>query len=141
MAINFPATPNDNDEHTTAEGVTYRYSASVGAWLIVPTTVNLGPAFEQANSAFTKANTANSDAVAAFLTANTVWIHANQAFAKANSALANTSGVTFDGVLNISNNVTTQGINVISNVISLGTAMNILPNGMIMILGDLNMLT
>jgi len=65
----------------------------------------------------------------------------NAAFAKANAALANTSGITFNGVLNISNNVSTQGLNVTSNVISFGSAMSILPNGMIMIFGDINMLT
>lgn len=76
----------------------------------------------------------------AFNQANTARDHANAAFAKANAALANTSGTTFDGVLNVSENVTTQGLNVTSNVITFGTAMQILPNGMIMIFGDINML-
>jgi hypothetical protein len=67
------------------------------------------------------------------------WITA--AFNKANAALPNTSGATFNGVLNISNNVTTQGLNVTSNVINFGSAMSILSNGMIMIYGDINMLT
>lgn len=66
---------------------------------------------------------------------------AASAFAKANAALPNTSGATFNGVLNVSENVTTQGLNVTSNVINIGTAMSILPNGMIMIYGDINMLT
>lgn len=66
---------------------------------------------------------------------------ANAAFDKANAALPNTSGATFNGVLNISNNVSTQGLNVTSNVINFGSAMSILPNGMIMIFGDINMLT
>lgn len=57
------------------------------------------------------------------------------------TALSNTSGATFNGVLNVSENVTTQGLNVTSNVINIGTAMSILPNGMIMIFGDINMLT
>jgi hypothetical protein len=63
------------------------------------------------------------------------------AFAKANAALPNTSGATFAGVLNVSGNVSTQGLNVTSNVINFGSAMSILPNGMIMIYGDINMLT
>ncbi len=67
------------------------------------------------------------------------WITAS--FNKANAALPNTSGATFNGVLNITNNVTTQGLNVTSNVINFGSAMSILPNGMIMIFGDINMLT
>ena len=57
------------------------------------------------------------------------------------TALPNISGATFDGVLKVSNNVSTQGLNVTSNVISFGSAMSILPNGMIMIFGDINMLT
>lgn len=57
------------------------------------------------------------------------------------TALPNTSGATFNGVLKVSENVTTQGLNVTSNVISFGSAMSILPNGMIMIFGDINMLT
>jgi hypothetical protein len=40
----------------------------------------------------------------------------------------------------LTNNVSTQGLNVTSNVINFGTAMSILPNGMIMIYGDINML-
>ena len=67
------------------------------------------------------------------------WI--TSSFNKANAALPNTSGSTFAGVLNVSDNVTTQGLNVTSNVISFGSAMSILPNGMIMIYGDINMLT
>ena len=67
------------------------------------------------------------------------WI--TSAFAKANAALPNTSGATFAGVLNVSGNVSTQGLNVTSNVINFGSAMSILPNGMIMIYGDINMLT
>ncbi len=63
------------------------------------------------------------------------------AFQTANAALPNTSGATFAGVLNVSGNVTSQGLNVTSNVISFGSAMSILPNGMIMIYGDINMLT
>lgn len=45
------------------------------------------------------------------------------------------------GRLIVSNNVSTQGLNVTSNVINFGSAMSILPNGMIMIYGDINMLT
>jgi hypothetical protein len=71
---------------------------------------------------------------------NTInWITAS--FNKANAALSNTSGTTFTGVLNVSENVTTKGLNVTSNVINFGSAMSILPNGMIMIYGDINMLT
>jgi len=40
-----------------------------------------------------------------------------------------------------STNVITQTLNVTSNVISFGSAMSILSNGMIMIYGDINMLT
>ena len=63
------------------------------------------------------------------------------AFAKANAALPNTSGSTFNGNLNVSGNLTSQTLSTISNVINFGTAMSILPNGMIMIYGDINMLT
>jgi hypothetical protein len=63
------------------------------------------------------------------------------AFAKANAALPNTSGSTFNGDLNVSGNLTSQTLSTRSNVINFGTAMSILPNGMIMIYGDINMLT
>lgn len=87
-----------------------------------------------ATSSGTTDSTARTIASAAF-------DRANVANARANSALANTSGVTFGGVLNVSDNVTTKGLNVSSNVINFGTAMSILANGMIMVYGDINMLT
>jgi hypothetical protein len=65
----------------------------------------------------------------------------NGAFNKANAALPNTSGSTFNGDLNVSGNLTSQTLSTRSNVINFGTAMSILPNGMIMIYGDINMLT
>ena len=65
----------------------------------------------------------------------------NGAFNKANAALSNTSGSTFNGDLNVSGNLTSQTLSTRSNVINFGTTMSILPNGMIMIYGDINMLT
>jgi hypothetical protein len=90
-------------------------------------------AYGHANLAYAKSNTSN-------ITADLAYGQANQAFAKANSALANTTGAVFNGVLNVSDSVNTQGLNVTSNVINFGTAMSILPNGMMLIYGDINML-
>ena len=54
MAINFPATPTDGQLHTTDEGTVYQYVTATGAWIIKAETisVDLGPAFAQANTAY-----------------------------------------------------------------------------------------
>lgn len=117
-------------------------AAGVGTDLLAPSGSSTDTtARDWATSAFAQANTARDHANSALSQANTARTHANTAHLTANAALPNTSGATFNGVLNITNNVTTQGLNVTSNVINFGSAMSILPNGMIMIYGDINMLT
>jgi hypothetical protein len=85
-----------------------------------------------ANAAFNRANTAN-------ITADRAWNHANAAFLQANNAFANSSGATFNGFMIVSNNVSTQGLNVTSNVMSFGGAVRIVANGAATFIGTLNL--
>lgn len=55
MAFNFPTSPSDGQEYTSAN-TTYIYRTSVGAWLLASPQYRV---FDVANAAFDKANSAN----------------------------------------------------------------------------------
>jgi hypothetical protein len=79
---------------TFADG-TLQYTANTDPW-----------ARAQANAAFSQANNSTdtwvrTQANNAYNTANSAGSFANGAFTKANNALANTSGATFNGILNV----------------------------------------
>ena len=134
MAISFPTSPSANDTYTVANK-TWIYNGY--AWDIVNT--NLSAVFNTANNAYDKANAAN---VLAFGTgigannwANTLATSGNaystavgaSANNWANTKLANTNGVTFDGTLKISENLSLG--NSITNVtqIIFNTGTNLTP--------------
>jgi len=98
--------PSDwNDEHDVVGNIEWSNVANAP----------LGPAYDNANAAFDKANSANVLAYSAFGQANTAWDKANAAnviasggFDKANAALANTSGVLFNGTLQLAGDLIDQ---------------------------------
>ena len=112
MAISFPTSPSANDTYTVANK-TWIYNGY--AWDIVNT--NLSAVFNTANNAYDKANAANVLAFGTGIGANN-W---------ANTKLANTNGVTFDGTLKISENLSLG--NSITNVtqVIFNTGTNLTP--------------
>lgn len=117
MVIDFPSFPLDGELHTV-NGIVYRYSSTIGAWLInadgvtntllvantltvntsvIVGSINVEPtiigAYDQANTARNHANTAYAQANAAFDAANNAVTDFSPAFNQANTAYAQANTV------------------------------------------------